>query len=1117
MKKITDFLLLLLVLVSFQRVNAQTTITCPQDIVVDNDLGTCSAVVTYSNPTVPSTVPPNNIAGFTTIGYSNGSMFYIQDAPGMLPSGAYTNAHYHGGYVATIKNAQVNQFLTNYLATNNISGVLIGLNDLAVEGDYVWDSGEPFSYSNWNAGEPNNSGNEDYTMLFQSGYWNDIREIAGNTFRYILEIPGRALYQSAGLPSGSTFPIGTTTNTFNFTDINGNNGTCSFNVTVNIPSCPEDIIVNADTGACTATVTYNSPNTSDLDCIPPNNITGFTTIGYNNGSMFYIQDAPGMWPSGAYTNAHSHGGYVGTIKNAQVNQFLTDYLVANNISEALIGLNDLAVEGVFVWDSGEPFSYSNWNTGEPNNSGNEDYTILFQSGYWNDIREIPGNTFRYILEIPGRALYQSAGLPSGSTFPIGTTTNTFNFTDINGNNGTCSFNVTVNIPSCPEDIIVNADTGACTATVTYNSPNTSDLDCIPPNNITGFTTIGYNNGSMFYIQNGNGVVPSVAYINAHYYGGYVATIKNAQVNQFITNYLVANNISGVLIGLNDLAVEGDYVWDSGEPFSYSNWNAGEPNNSGNEDYTMFFQSGYWNDIREIPGNTFRYILEIPGKAFEVTSGLLSGSDFPIGTNEITMEAISESNNLITCSFNVIVNDNIAPQITCINDITVDAENNSCSAVVNYNLPTFSDNCTISLEPINGFTPIGAVNGSRFYISDASLSGLDAYNDAIAHNGFVASISDATENQFISDFMTNNNITRVRIGLSDVNSESNFEWQDGSTFNYSNWNAGEPNGGTTENYTEMYSSGLWNDIPNSFLERYILELPGDYLYQTAGLPSGSEFPLGTTTNTFKVYDFSGNFSECNLDVTVEDNTNPNVICQNITVALDANGTATIDASMIDNGSTDNCGIDTMNLDITSFDCTNIGDNNVVLTVTDNSGNTATCTAVVTVEDNTNPIITCPSDFTFTLSAGTSTYSLPDFYATGDLSVTDNCTVTVVQTPLPNTDLSVGTHIISFDVSDASGNISSCSFTITVDTNLAVQDIALSSLVEIYPNPVVNNLNIKSSNLIIENVKVYDLLGKEIIQIDTRNISTIDVSQLVSSKYFIAIKTNKGMVIKSFYKN
>jgi hypothetical protein len=38
-------------------------------------------------------------------------------------------------------------------------------------------------------------------------------------------------------------------------------------------------------------------------------------------------------------------------------------------------------------------------------------------------------------------------------------------------------------------------------------------------------------------------------------------------------------------------------------------------------------------------------------------------------------------------------------------------------------------------------------------------------------------------------------------------------------------------------------------------------------RTAGLASGSAFPVGTTTNTFRVTDPSGNFSECSFTVTV----------------------------------------------------------------------------------------------------------------------------------------------------------------------------------------------------------------------------------------------------------
>lgn len=80
--------------------------------------------------------------------------------------------------------------------------------------------------------------------------------------------------------------------------------------------------------------------------------------------------------------------------------------------------------------------------------------------------------------------------------------------------------------------------------------------------------------------------------------------------------------------------------------------------------------------------------------------------------------------------------------------------------------------------------------------------------------------------------------------------------------------------------------------------------------------------------------------------VTDTIPPVVLPKNVTVVLH-NGTASVTADEIDNGSYDAFEIDSLTLSKTTFGCTDIGDNPVILTVTDKNGNIATANAVVTV--------------------------------------------------------------------------------------------------------------------------------------------------------------------------
>lgn len=112
-----------------------------------------------------------------------------------------------------------------------------------------------------------------------------------------------------------------------------------------------------------------------------------------NGHRYYLFEES-TWRD-AESAAHSLGGALVTIIDEAEDIWVFDTFHEDGQYGLWIGLNDAATEGSFVWTSGEPSTYTNWAVGQPDNSGDEDFGMIFvnengspsaRRSHWNDFR-----------------------------------------------------------------------------------------------------------------------------------------------------------------------------------------------------------------------------------------------------------------------------------------------------------------------------------------------------------------------------------------------------------------------------------------------------------------------------------------------------------------------------------------------------------------------------------------------------------------------------------------------------------------------------------------------------------------------------------------------------------
>lgn len=447
----------------------------------------------------------------------------------------------------------------------------------------------------------------------------------------------------------------------------------------------------------------------------------------------------------------------------------------------------------------------------------------------------------------------------------------------------------------------------------------------------------------------------------------------------------------------------------------------------------------------------------------ITCTPASGSVFPKGTTTVNCTAANGIGSDASCSFTVTVSDTQPPTLTCPASIVKSTDVNQCSAVVSYTTPTASDNCTgvgiVTCVPASGSTFQKGVTTVTCSVADAAGN--------LGSCSFTVTVNDVTLPSFtcpanIVKSTDTNLCTAVATfvtpaatdncpGVSSVicTPASGFAFPKGVTTvtcaatDTSN-NMAQCQFTVTVNDTQNPSITCPANItkatdPNqcTAVVTYATPAASDNCSGIGSVSctpaSGFAFPKGMTTVTCSVSDAAlptPNSATCSFTVTINDTQAPTITCPaNLTQSTDANQCQAVVTYTTPTAS-DNCsGVGTVSCTPPSGSIFQKGTATVTCSVSDGAGNPNSCSFTVTIADTQAPTLNCPANLTKATDANQCSavvaYTVP--------TASDNCSgVGAVNcTPASGATFPKGTTTVSCNVMDASGNSSSCSFTVTVN--------------------------------------------------------------------------------------
>jgi hypothetical protein len=514
-----------------------------------------------------------------------------------------------GGYLATIGDAAESEFL--YGISYQDRPNWLGATDSEQEGTWVWITGEPWIYENWNPGEPrNSSGDEDYLAFHPDSGWSAIDV----TEEYL------SGHQTARLPY-----------------------ICEWDPE---PETPEP----------------TPTSTPDERVLNPDN----QHLYLYSGSSSRVE--PQIWPL-ARDFCDSQGGYLVTIQDAAENNFIYQLTSAPS-GLVFLGGSYNAQGNSWDWITGEPFEYENWAVGKPSNQFNDYYLAFGDGKYWHDTTNDERNFIcewdpepdrleptptptedRRTLNPENQHLYRWYGDPSsvsGTNWKVAR-----DYCEAVGG-------YLVTIQNAAENELVDElsmaqvwigatdeEEEGTWVWITGETWDYTNWNTNQPTNEDGkhylfldwqdMWSDGNLSQQMDFVcewdpepeaPESTPMPPPANRIfnpeNEHYYfdswsstavsnkvwhaakeycerhGGYLATIQDAEENAFVYELLSGGNS---WLGATDEEQEGTWVWVTGEPWDYADWPEGGPT-SGEDEHYLFFD--YWHGHWGAGVSTYEY-------------------------------------------------------------------------------------------------------------------------------------------------------------------------------------------------------------------------------------------------------------------------------------------------------------------------------------------------------------------------------------------------------------------------------------------------------------------------------------------------------------------------------